>query len=333
MLQQMNKCLEYAHRLVTIVSKFLILLSGGIDTSFIALVIKKAGLDRHVKTLTIAYDRNAKDLKYASEVARVLNLRHEAHIATEEEIRYCKAKVLKALKVIDPIEVVCSILICIGLIKSRELGCEYVITGDGSDEIFFGYDFLLNLPKEKLDEWSRRVITNARFSSLILSDYLSIKVLTPFFTNEVKLMALEIPLECKINIHRGRKYGKYLLRIYLENEGLGNIAWRSKDPIMFGSNFHKLLSKWRINDMALIIKLCRDYEVRLPSYPHAYLLMRLLELGIKPPPKCSKGNSCPLCGRCLEGVFCRFCGTYITKEGISYYRDELDKELKPLLKI
>ena len=71
----------------------LVLLSGGLDTSIIALLAKRK-VER-LTALTIAFDDESEDLNYAQRVARFLSIQHEVYYFDSEELK-------EAIKTIPP---------------------------------------------------------------------------------------------------------------------------------------------------------------------------------------------------------------------------------------
>ncbi len=329
------KCLGYGIELARIVCEELqergcdcILLSGGIDSSFIT--SSYANARRDLKVITVAYDDSSPDLSYAIYVCKSLGLKHLVHFPSSSEVVTCEEIVLRTMRTIDPIEVACDIPTCIGLLQAINSGCSCVATGDGGDELFFGYDFLLNKTHDELNNWLSRMLTKESFPSEKLGEVLGIQVVAALFTSKVKEFSKKVPTECKIGLFKNRVWGKLLLRLYLDYRGLGRIAWRGKVPILVGSGFEKLLDIWRERvTFEEALKLHRDYKINFPSYSHVYLFKKLLEYGIEIPPMCKEADRrCPICGRCMRDGFCSFCGTCIGEGGSTmYYSDELKEKL------
>jgi len=302
-----------------------LLLSGGIDTSFVALAAYISNIE--LKAVTVVYDEEALDLKYSRIVSNKFKLRHHIIYGYERNIEEDLNSVLKILRVIDPIEVLCALPTYIGIVKAVELGSNCVITGDGGDELFLGYDFLLDRNSQELDEWIKYVTKYASFSSIKIGRFLGIKVLPALFTKRVRELALKIPAGFKIRKVKDKKYGKFILRKALELHNLKEIAWRKKEPIHVGSGFYKLLRQWS-NKVSIdeALKLAIKVNVNFPSRPHVYLYKKLNKLGLLPTKfKGTKGSKCPICNSRMESRFCKFCGTYITNNNTLsfHYKDEL----------
>ncbi len=336
-MEDYEHCLKYSSRLAELVAETYLdekcdclLLSGGIDTSFVALSLVLHGVKP--KTISVVYDEESPDYHYIRLVAERLGLENIV-VRGAGLVEECLDHVLGVLNTIDPVEVVCDIPLCIGLLKALEEGCRCVMTGDGGDELFFGYSFLLDKSDEELVEWVRRVITR-RFSSEFLGEALGLKVVPAYYSAGIKDYVKEIPYDCRIVRRYGRVWGKFLLRLFLDKHGLHEVAWRNKTPVNIGSGFNKLLHRWghRVS-FNIIMRLYRRSFIHFPSRQHAYLYLRLIEKGLKVPARCSDPyKACPVCGRCLTGNHCAFCGASISGDGeVMVYSDETYHRLRQVM--
>jgi len=124
-----------------------ILLSGGLDTSILAVIASKFV---PLRAVTVAFQNAlAPDVEYAVLVANRLGLKHIIHIFNHEELYDAIPAVVKTLRSFDPMEIRNSVTIHIGLETARENGICTGMTGDGCDELFAGYSFLFGLEKYK----------------------------------------------------------------------------------------------------------------------------------------------------------------------------------------
>ncbi len=295
-----------------------IILSGGIDSTFTALSVE--GQVR-LHGVTVLTGPSAPDADYAREAVSATGIPHTTVVLTDCLAGECVDTVIKALKTIDPIEVACDVPLVAALRACRRLGYSVAITGDGGDELFIGYSFLFRRGVDGVRDWLKYAITSAKFSSVPLGRRLGVRVVTGLYTKPVKRLSRVIPIECRVREVGGRVWGKLLMREYLSMQGLPKVAWRRKTPLLQGSGTQELLRAWASRvGRGEAEELSTKYGIKLPSLPHAYLLRRLVELGLSPPPKCpDPSRRCPTCGACLEGRFCSFCGTYVGRDGVAYH--------------
>ena len=71
-------------------------------------------------------------------------------------------------------------------IKSiKDLGENSLITGDGSDELFAGYNFFLNKSPEELEKEQERIWNTMHFPSHVIGENLGVKIESPFLNDKV----------------------------------------------------------------------------------------------------------------------------------------------------
>lgn len=304
-----------------------VLFSGGIDTTFVASAAAEAGMRPRLITVELP---GGADAPFASAAASRLGLELLRAPTDSLRVRRCVQRAISVTMSIDPIEVAADVAACLGLEAAREAGCGCAATGDGGDELFLGYPFLLDYDEHGVDAWYSRVLTGARFASRDLGYLIGIGVELPLYTDHARKVALEAPLGCKVGLIAGRKYGKLLMRRRLERLGLGDVAWRDKVPVTEGSGAASLIAEWSSGvSVREALELSRRAGVRFPSRAHAHLYLEMEDLGLERPGTCSDpSRRCPTCGSCMERGFCRFCGTYVGGGGtVSHYSDDLWKEL------
>lgn len=297
-----------------IFGKTAILFSGGLDTSIIAYEASRRG----VKAVFTAALKNAEapDIKYSGLMARKLGLDQRICEFSIEEAYKLLPEVISILKVFDPMEVRNSLPLYICLRQAKEEGIETVLTGDGADELFAGYDFIYNKSLEEIERDLRHLWGVMTFSSFELGKSVGIKVKAPYLTEGVKDLAMSAGAALKVGEKDGKRFGKYLLRKAYEGLLPDEIVWRAKTPIESGSGTSSLpvfFSK-NIDDETFAKKrayYAKEDGVRIRSKEQlCYYEMFREIVGV---PKGSKGGrSCPDCNSSLrEGSrFCRVCGAY-----------------------
>ena len=275
-----------------------ILLSGGLDTSSISVFL------RGISAITVCFEKDCPDLKYAKIVTRKFGLSHEIVFFDEDDARRYAREVIKILKSFDPGAVRNGIPIYLGLKHAKEMGLQEVITGDGGDELFAGYDFLLNKSENFVDEWTKNVADYWHFDSLDFGRYFGIDVIQPYTSDKMVKFARKVPPNYKIGYHDGKIYGKYIVRKAMEDYLPDEIIWRGKNPIEGGSGA-SYLSQIFYEDP-------EKFDIKLWNGEHAYYYKIYREVvGEIPKPK--KGEyPCPICGAGIPigRNHCRVCGWY-----------------------
>jgi len=278
-----------------------ILLSGGLDTSILALLSPGA------IGLNIRLNGYGEDLKYAEMLAEKLGLELYPKSISIEEALATIPEVIKILGSFDP-ALPNDLAVYLGLRLAREKGIESVITGDGADELFAGYSYMFDLD---LKEYLPRLSEKMRFSSNQLGAHLGVEVKQPFLDGDFIDFALSISPELKVREHRGARCGKWVLREAFAPLLPEEIIWQTKRPIEVGSGFsrlHKIIGA-RISDEELA-EAEATFSVKFLSKDHLFYYRTYRQVvGEIPPPRPGEVG-CPGCGTGIapQSSHCRVCG-------------------------
>jgi len=278
-----------------------ILLSGGLDTSILALLSPGA------IGLNIRLNGYGEDLKYAEMLAGKLGLELYPKSISIEEALATIPEVIKILGSFDP-ALPNDLAVYLGLRLAREKGIESVITGDAADELFAGYSYMFDLD---LKEYLPRLSEKMRFSSNRLGAHLGVEVKQPFLDRDFVNFALSIDPELKVREHRGVRCGKWVLREAFAPLLPEEIIWQTKRPIEVGSGFSRLheIIGARISDEELA-EAEATFSVKFLSKDHLFYYRTYRQVvGEIPPPRPGEAG-CPGCGTGIapQGSHCRVCG-------------------------
>ncbi|KPV64028.1 MAG: asparagine synthetase B [Candidatus Bathyarchaeota archaeon BA2] len=311
-------CFELRSLLEEAVKKNLaegILLSGGLDTSVLAVVASKFTL---LETFTVAFQGfPAPDVKYATLMANRLHLTNFVHYFDEDELYDAFRTVVRTRKSFDPMEVRNSAAILIGLKMAKEKRINTVMTGDGCDELFAGYSFLFNLEKEKLDLELKKLWEAMSFSSIPLAKTLEIEAKLPYLDPNFKAFAMKLDSGYKVKAEKGNVWGKWIVRKAFENILPEEVVWRVKMPIEQGSGTTVLPSVFdrNIADVEFKEKRSKYLEkdkviIRSKEQLFYYEIYRSV-VGV-PHPTDPNRRLCPQCNSNVtrNSTYCRTCGAY-----------------------
>jgi len=220
--------------------KFGVFLSGGVDSSFIALICK------HAKADFICYGigmEGAPDLQWAEKVAKELKLTLRTRSFTLQEVAPYFEKAASILKTPDVLGVGIGALVIAAVELAKKDGITVLIGGLGSEEIFAGYN--RHLVSDNVHEECWRGMKEVMYHrdlerDCALAKAAGVSVMTPFLDKDLIRIAMGIPSEKKIN----EKQKKIILREIAEELGLPkDVAWRDKKAAQYGSWFDKALKK------------------------------------------------------------------------------------------
>lgn len=288
------------------------ILLGGLDSSILASI----GNDIIKNAITVAYG-NADDLYHAKVIADRYKLNHIIRYIDDKEALEFVREIIRIMHVFDPIEIRNSIVLYASMQEAKKHGIDHVITGDGSDELFAGYNYMLRFDNARLNYELERLYKIMHFSSLRIGEELGVIISMPYLTNEVIKLSKSLPLELKIREYNGTRYGKWILRSCFKDILGEEIAFRRKMAMEEGSGLTKLslLFDDMIDDHEFIkgVKKAERDGVKIRSKEHLYYYNIFREeFGV---PKllfrrCS--FRCPDCLACIDmkAKFCRICGAF-----------------------
>ena len=292
-----------------------ILLSGGLDTSVLAVIASRFV---SLRAFTVALlGAQAPDIEYATLVAKDLQLKHLIHYFDEGELHDAIQRVVKTMRSFDPMEIRNSVTIYVGLRVAREEGVSTIMTGDGCDELFAGYSFLFDLEKGQLDLELQKLCNVMSFSSVPLARALRVEAKLPYLDPDFKSFAMKLDSRCKIQSERGMIWGKWIIRKAFEGILPEEVVWRVKTPIEHGSGTSVLPSiiDRKISDKEFEEKRSRylvkdKVTIRSKEQLFYYEVYRSA-IGV-PHPTDPKGKLCPQCNSDVaeKATYCRTCGAY-----------------------
>ncbi|MDC4232046.1 MAG: asparagine synthase-related protein [Nitrosopumilus sp.] len=289
-----------------------IALSGGLDSSVLAYLLKN---QKPKAIAIITKDFLGTDLTYAQIIAKHTQLPLSLLQVSLEEVLDSIDETIKILKNFNDIEIRNSIVPYMYLNSLKKEGVDSVITGDGADEIFAGYNFLLKKSDKELDKELERIKKIMHFPSKDIATALGMTVETPFLNEDVIKFSENIPLSKKINFKGDKKFGKWILRETFEKDLPKNIIWREKSPMQDGSGTNNLTGLFNtiITDEIFSQKKTKIFEedgvyIRTKESLHYYECF-------KKSSSVKKSNSHRKCPDCnyeikLNSRFCRMCGKF-----------------------
>lgn len=294
-----------------------ILLSGGLDSSIITALA--SSMDKDIVAVCIGHD-DSQDIEYASMVAERFRVRLLIKHVSMDEMLHAAREVVRIMRSFDPMEVRNSIVLYLAMKELREHGLRHVITGDGCDEVFAGYSYMLKMSYEQLRHELARLGSIMHFSSLAIAEDLAMSVSLPYLNRALLDYAKGIPVELKVNEHEGKRYGKFILRSCFEHLLGRDIAWRVKMPMEQGANTSILSSHLAsIVGDECFARRSKEYlgmdRVRIRSKEHLYYYEIYRSMfGAPYSMDCSSDDKprCSECSACVsrDARFCRVCGAF-----------------------
>ena len=279
-----------------------ILFSGGLDSALVAAYSGKS------KAISVGLESYGEDRYYAERVAKFLKLDHYHKTVKIEEAIVAIPEVIKMLGSFDP-AIPNDVTACLGLKCAKDMGIGSMMTGDGSDEIFAGYDFMLKI--KDLEEYMARMHPAMRFNSNKIGKTLGIAIKQPFLDNEFMDFSRGIDLALKIREENGKTRGKWILRNAFEGVLPQEILWQTKRPLEYGSGMTELrkVVESRVSDEEFA-EGEKEFPIKFWNKEHFYYY-RIYRDVVGEIPAPEKGQkTCECCGAGMDqrAIHCRICG-------------------------
>jgi len=212
-----------------------ILLSGGLDSSLITYMAHQIKPD--IECFTVSMEEG-QDLPLAKDVTKYLGIKHHILMFGEKEINEILPQAIYHQEMYEESCVHGAIAnFLAGRFVSSHTNC--VLTGEGADEFFAGYDgqFRQGENQEEVASIVDRLINVAHNTALQRLDRLaaanSIETRTPFLDARVVDFCLKIPIDCKV--HGSEQVGKWVLRQAFEGCLPEHIIYQTKRFFAQGS--------------------------------------------------------------------------------------------------
>ena len=290
-----------------------LLLSGGLDSSILAYVAKPR------VSFTVSLGDNAPDLEYAIRVATKYSQEHIIVKLTYQNLLEIIEELVKVLKTFSPLEIRNSSVTFAGIRAAMNEGCKQIMTGDGGDELFAGYNYLSRyyVDVSALDKELHKLWNSMHFSSIYLGKVTGVDVKMPLLDKQFVSYAKSVETVEKIGNHRGLTWGKFILRKCYESKLGEEITWRPKLAQEEGAgttNIKSFISRKLDNEsFSSGQKNALRELTKLRDKEHLYYY--LLYRKYFPAPKdeaCDNHPRCTECKGCFtdRGKYCRICGSF-----------------------
>jgi len=290
-----------------------IALSGGLDSSILAGIKKEQNLNA---ITIISEDFLATDLSYSQIIAKHIDIPLEIKYVNIDQMLSAIENTIKILKNFNDIEIRNSIVPYLYMNTLKERNITNVISGDGADEIFAGYNFLLKKDHNELKNELKRIKKIMHFTSQKIANKLGMSIQMPFIDEKIIELVETLPINLLINQKNGVKFGKWILRKAFENTLPANVIWREKTAMQDGSGttnltklFHSIITDDIFAKKTKKIKSECNIKIRTKESLYYYELFK--ENFVIP--KCEdKKNICPDCNAEItnNSKFCRMCGKF-----------------------
>ncbi|MDC0523409.1 asparagine synthase-related protein [Nitrosopumilus sp.] len=290
----------------------LIALSGGLDSSIISHFL----MGKKVEGIAIiSEDFVSTDLTYCQRISKETGIPLTIYNSTTSEILEAVENTIKILKNFNDIEIRNNVVMYLAIKWAKDNNKKSVITGDGADELFAGYNFLVNKPEKELESEIKRVCSIMHFPTQEIGKHLGIKIESPFLNQKIVEIANQIPVNLKVKEENGTRYGKWILRKTIEKYIPEQIVWRKKSPMQEGAGtvgltnlFESIINEEKYVEKKLTIEKNDQVIIRSRESMYYYEIFRKL---YGTPVEEDVVSKCPYCKHGINNSkFCRMCGAF-----------------------
>jgi len=287
--------------------------SGGLDSSIVSKIKSNDGI---TGITIITKDFVGTDLSYSQITAKYVGIPLELKYVEINDMLNAITETIKILKNFNDIEIRNSIVSYLYLNELKKNDIFKIVTGDGADEIFAGYNFLLQKDHREIKNELKRMKEIMHFPSQKIANVLGLSIEMPFINEKVINLAETLPIDSLVNKKNGITFGKWILRKAFENDLPSSVIWRQKTPMQDGSGtaaltklFDSIITDEIFNEKSKKIKARDGVTIRTKESLHYYeTYKREFEI---PDSK----NGVKLCSDCNSEIinnskFCRMCGKF-----------------------
>jgi len=272
--------------------------------------------ERNPKSVAIiSEDFVSTDLTYCQMISKEMKIPLSICYVSTTMILEAIENTIKILKNFNDIEIRNNVVMYLAIKWAKENNEKSIITGDGADELFAGYNFLINKPEAELEKEIKRVCSVMHFPTQKIGKALGIKIESPFLNQKVIELANQIPTNLKVKKENSKKYGKWILRKTFEKHIPSQIAWRRKSPMQEGAGtsgltnlFESIINEESYVERKLTVEKEDGVIIRSRESMYYYEIFKKT-YGL--PVDNNAQETCPYCKHEIKNSkFCRMCGAF-----------------------
>jgi asparagine synthase (glutamine-hydrolysing) len=220
-----------------------VILSGGLDSTLTLLHVR----DMHPDCVAFTIGApGSEDVEYARRVTRDLGVEHEVIELSPRDIRYPDIReAVRMSELTEYGDVINAVISRLLFARVRRRGVKVVLCGDGSDELFGGYEMYRQASPVLRQRIFQHKLHNLSRTELQRVDRTSmgqgVETRVPFLDLALVRLAMRLPIDLKIR--DGQE--KWILRHAFADVLPGYVRQRPKNPLSHSSGLHERVRLYR----------------------------------------------------------------------------------------
>jgi len=240
--------LESTRKMVSDLENVAVAFSGGLDSSLVAVLAKKCGIN--VQLISVGL-KNQLEVKFAETAAEALKLPLHLQTYTVKDVEKILPRVLWLIEEPNLIQASIAIPFYWTAENSSKLGCHVLLAGQGADELFGGYQRYL----KEYEQSGVEAVQKAMYRDVAMSyeknfqrdnqacSFHKVELRLPFVDRDVVQFSLSLPPKLKIESAEDR-LRKRVLRQVAQNLGMPLfIVNKTKKAVQYATGVSKAIQR------------------------------------------------------------------------------------------
>lgn len=241
-----NALIESVEKRVRDLDKVSLLFSGGVDSTLIAVILKRLNVDFTCYTIGT---ENSQDLRYAKKISHDMDIKLKYNIISQEDVEDYFYDTVNAIEDTNLMKIGVGMTMNMTAHLASLDNHKVILSGQGADELFCGYNRYKNkydTPEKLLDELTENLndmyhVNLERDDKACMNNSLELRV--PYLDRKVIKLASQLPLEYMIHSNEDN-IRKHILRDIAYELGMDEeIAYRPKKAAQYATGIDKIIKK------------------------------------------------------------------------------------------
>ncbi|MEM2906946.1 MAG: asparagine synthase-related protein [Candidatus Odinarchaeota archaeon] len=233
-----------------------IMFSGGLDSLLLSKLIMKINESFNNEIILITAGlKDSKDIRNVRAARKLINLPVKEVLFNVEDCARILPEILLTIERYDTLNVSLAIPEYFAFNEAKENGLKIIFTGQGADEIFYGYHkyteaFRKGLLVRELSDQDIFSLSNRNLErEMKLAFKFNLEIKYPYLDPAVVSYVRSIPDAYKLKLVGNSLISKYVLRILGEKLGIPENIFAGKVAMQYGSGAMKALKKISSNTL------------------------------------------------------------------------------------